>query len=223
MTDEAKLEVVQQIPLFSKLREESIQFLLPYIVVREIAAGTTVIREEEAGEFLFVVLKGRFKVTKNSPEGKEVLLSYLGEGSIFGERALLGRRRSANVTAVEDARVLLLDRRDFLHVLRRNPEVALELLDTLMERLENTNRHLASLAFWDVAGRVAHALEELAEEIGETHGEGVLIPRSRLRVQDLASYVGATREAVSRALRVLSDQGAVVSLSEGFLLPGKGS
>ena len=211
---------LQKFPLWENIPEDLLRALVPYVVRKRVDRGDCVVREGERGTMVYFIETGFFKVTAHEEE-REVILNYLGPGDIFGEQALLGEARTATVLALEPGSLLVLHKNDLLHVIRRHPEVALSLIATLLRRLKETNQHLAYLAARDAAGRVARALADLARDLGEARKDGVLIPRSRLTVQELAKFVGLTRETTSRALRILENEGTIRSLKEGLFLPGE--
>lgn len=213
-----QIEDLQKFPIWSSIPEDLLRALLPYVVRKQVSRGDCVVEAGEKGTMVYFIESGFFKVIAEE-EDQEVILNYLGPGDVFGEQALLGEPRTASVRALESGSLLVLHRNDFLHVIRRHPEVALSLIATLLRRLKETNQHLVNLAARDAAGRVARALQDLARDLGENHEDGILIPRSRLTVQELAKFVGLTRETTSRALKILEQEGVIQSTKEGVLLP----
>lgn len=216
-----KMEDLQRFSIWKSIPENLLQAILPYIVRQKVSKGTHVVREGEEGEMVYFIEEGLFRVSYES-EDREVILNHLGPGDFFGEQALLRNQRTADVWALETGSLLVIHRRDLLHLIRKYPEVALSIIAALLQRLKATNQHLAYLAAWDAAGRVARALSDLCEDLGEPFDEGILIPRRRLSVQDLAKYVGLTRETTSRALRILESERVLRILKEGIWLPQEG-
>ncbi|MGH2353108.1 MAG: Crp/Fnr family transcriptional regulator [Chloroflexota bacterium] len=103
---------------------------------RQYAAGETIVSQGQSGIALFMVTRGQVRVTQRAASGEERELRLIGPGGAFGEMALLAnRRRSATITAVEPTECLALHRLDFLDELRRHPELAIRLLETLSQRL----------------------------------------------------------------------------------------
>lgn len=96
---------------------------------RSYPKGSVILFEDDPGDALYLVGSGQVKVVLIGEDGREVILSVLGEGSFFGEMALLDDEpRSAHVIAMEDSSVLALRREDFRARLRASPEVAIALL-----------------------------------------------------------------------------------------------
>jgi CRP/FNR family transcriptional regulator/CRP/FNR family cyclic AMP-dependent transcriptional regulator len=142
-----------------------------------------------------------------SEDGREVILSILKDGDIFGEMSLLdGKPRSASVISTAKTELILLRRPDFLSRLSRFPEMASKMLATLAERLRRTNRQVESLALLNVYGRIAGTLLQLADDQGENSDQGLTIAERPVH-QEIANMAGTTRETVSRVLNDLERRG----------------
>lgn len=166
--------------------------------------GSVILFEDDPGDALYLVASGQVKVVLIGEDGREVILSVLGEGAFFGEMALLDDEpRSAHVIAMEDSVVLALRREDFRARLRTSPEVAIALLKELSRRLRRADDQIGSLVLLDVGGRVAELLVRLADEEG-----GDRITR-KLTHATIAQMIGSSRETVSRTMRDLQDKNLV--------------
>jgi CRP-like cAMP-binding protein len=144
------------------------------------------------------------KVVLIGEDGREVILSVLGEGDFFGEMALIDDEpRSAHVIAMSDSTLLVLRREDFQGLLMQTPGIALAMLRELTRRLRRVDEKVGSLVLLDVNGRVARLLLDLAEEAG-----GERITR-RLTHHTIAQMIGSSRETVSRTMRELVDKGFI--------------
>ena len=178
-------------------------------ITRRFPKDGVVLLAEEEGDTLFIIVKGKVKVTSLAEDGREVIFSILKEGDFFGEMALLdGKPRSATVIATEDTELLLLRRPDFTRLLEGSPQLAIKMLAELAGRLRKADRQIESLALLDVHGRVVRTLLQLAEEQGVTTEGGIEIA-NRPTHQDLAHMCGTTRETVSRIIRELQRNGYV--------------
>jgi CRP/FNR family transcriptional regulator/CRP/FNR family cyclic AMP-dependent transcriptional regulator len=144
-----------------------------------------------------------------SEDGREVILSLLGEGAVFGELSLLdGKPRSANVVATQDMELYMVRRADFLQLIYKVPQIAVGLLAELAARLRKTDRKIEGLALLDVTNRISETLLQLADEQGTEIELGVTLA-SRPTHQQLANMSGTTRETVSRVLKRLEGQGYI--------------
>jgi len=196
-SDEA---VVRTAPLFSALDDESAATLRASMTMVKVPKGNTLFKEGDAGDRLFVVVEGKLKLGTSSIDGRENLLSILGPGEMFGELSLFDPGpRTATATAVTDARVLALAHDQVIGLVTQHPQVSLELLARLAQRLRRTNEVLADLVFSDVPGRVAKALMDLGSRFGVQKDDGLHVNHD-LTQEELAQLVGASRETVNKAL-----------------------
>jgi len=200
---------LRQVTLFDCLGDPEIEALAALTFSRTFDKGQLIILAEETGDTLFIIRGGQVKVSLIHEDGKEFILSLLGQGEVFGELSLLDDRpRSANVTAMVETELLMLRRSDFLDLVGRVPRIAVSLLEELASRLRRTDDQVEGLALLDVHHRVAKTLLRMAEDGGQTSPEGILI-RRRPTHQQLANMSGTTRETVTRALKQLQDEGYI--------------
>nr|WP_194736755.1 MULTISPECIES: Crp/Fnr family transcriptional regulator [Actinomadura] len=187
-------------PLFEALDEQGAKALRANVTEVRLARGQTLFNEGETGDRLYVVLEGKIKLTRTAPDGRENLLSVLGPSEMFGELSLFDPRpRTASAIAVTECRLAGLGHDDLRPWLTGHPEVAVQLLRALAQRLRKTNDVMADLVFTDVPGRVAKALLDLAERFGQPSEAGLHVHHD-LTQEELAQLVGASRETVNKAL-----------------------
>ncbi len=200
-------EVVRRAPLFTALDEEAAVSLRSSMDTVMIAKGGILFKEGDDGEHLYVIIDGKLKLGTSSGDGRENLLSILGPGEMFGELSLFDPGpRTSTATAVTDARLLSLSHEKVIPWLKQNPEVSLQLLTRLSQRLRRTNEAVGDLVFSDVPGRVAKALIDLGDRFGKTIAEGLLVNHD-LTQEELAQLVGASRETVNKALADFAGRG----------------
>jgi len=138
-----RVDVLKKMPLFKHLTYKEIMRLLNVLVVKDYKAGEKIIEERTDGEELFIILSGKVKLHKD-----EAFITHLERGAHFGEMALVDRsKRSASATAEEHSRALMLRRRDFYEIIRKEPVLATKLLwsfvQVLTERLRKTTADLS--------------------------------------------------------------------------------
>lgn len=183
-------------PFFASFPERALDLLAGHLVERRFADRQTIFTRGDPGSSMMLVADGRVRIGLTSPEGREVLLALLGPGQLFGELALLdGRPRSADAMAHGPCRILVLDRRDFLPMLRRSPEASRKLFELVCARLRAANDQLEGAALLTVETRLARALLRLAR--AGTGGRRV----PELTQTDLGRLIGASRQEVNRHLR----------------------
>jgi CRP-like cAMP-binding protein len=200
-------EVVRRAPLFTALDEAAAISLRASMDSVKIAKGSILFKEGDDGEHLYVIIDGKLKLGTSSGDGRENLLSILGPGEMFGELSLFDPGpRTSTATAVTDAKLLSLSHEKVIPWLKQNPEVSLQLLTRLSQRLRRTNEAVGDLVFSDVPGRVAKALIDLGDRFGKTTPEGLLVNHD-LTQEELAQLVGASRETVNKALADFAGRG----------------
>ena len=139
------LEGLRSVPLFSSLSDESTEQLRDLLTEDNFNTDTQVCRAGDTGDAMFLIEQGRVRISINDDDGNEITLAELARGDFFGEMSLIdGRKRSANARVIEDARLAVLSRNDFLRFVRSNPDVALAMLSALSERLRSTDQLLRS-------------------------------------------------------------------------------
>jgi CRP-like cAMP-binding protein len=192
----------QRSVLFSVLSDEDADAIIQLGRIVQHPAKHVIFQVGEAGDHLLMLLDGRVKVSLNSADGKEAILSILESGDVIGEMALLdGEPRSATVTAMDECRFLVLWRRDFLPFLEKNPHVAMKLLAGLSLRLRATNDLVGNLSFLNLPARLARILINLGQQYGKLTSTGIAIGL-KLSQEELGNLVGVSRESVNRQIRI---------------------
>jgi CRP/FNR family transcriptional regulator/CRP/FNR family cyclic AMP-dependent transcriptional regulator len=201
---------LRKVPLFEGLTDEDLEAIAKVTISRTYDKDQIIILAEEEGDALFIIESGQVKVSIVS-DGREVILSLLGNGAMFGELSLLdGKPRSANVVATENTALYMVRRADFLQLIYKVPKIAIALLAELAARLRKTDRKIEGLALLDVTSRISETLLQLATDQGEQREEGIHLA-TRPTHQQLANMSGTTREIVSRVLKRLENQGYIVT------------
>jgi CRP-like cAMP-binding protein len=165
------------------------------------------LREGEEPTRVLVLTEGRTKAVTFTDEGKEVVLGFMGPGSLLGEVATIQRRpRSATVIAIEPCTALALAAADFWALLEEHPRIWVVVHRVVIGRLRLADLQRKEFAGSNTLGRVSRRLVELTDEHGRESGDGVTITLP-LSQEELAGWTGASREAVAKALRTLRDLG----------------
>jgi len=200
-------EAVRKAPLFTALDDASAASLRASMSGVKLSRGQTLFKEGDAGDQLFVVVDGKLKLGTTSNDGRENLLSILGPGDMFGELSLFDPGpRTATATAVVDSKLLALANDQVIGWVKEHPQVSLQLLGRLAQRLRKANDVLSDLVFADVPGRVAKAIIKLGERFGTQKPDGLHV-NHELTQEELAQLVGASRETVNKALADFASRG----------------
>ena len=169
--------------------------------------GTTLIREGEQGDTLFILLAGRVRVFGSADNGREITYGTYGVGEYLGEISLDGGPRSASVTTLEATHCALVTRHTLLQHIAEHPEFALDLLAKVIRRARAATLSTKQLALNDVYGRLVLLLNELAVP----QPDGTRLIAERLTHREMANRLGCSREMVSRLMKDLEGGGYVLS------------
>src|SRR3954452_23573412 len=162
-------QVMRRSALFARLGDEETDAILAHARVAKYAAGDQIVVKGDPGDSMMAVLNGHVSISTASPAGRHVILSVLHDGDIFGEIALLdGKERSADVVALTDCEILIVPRRSLWSLIERRPDICIDLMLVLCERLRHTTEQVEDLAFLHLETRMAKVLLRLLEESGES-------------------------------------------------------
>ncbi len=202
-------ELLRTVPVFSDLTDSDIEALARLCTRRHYPKDTVVFFENEEGDFFFMIIEGRIKVTILGDDGREIILTVLGPGDFFGEMALLDYEpRSATAIAADETELLCLHRTDLQGVLTDNRAILTSFIKVLTGRLRKANQQISTLALLDVYGRVARVILEMAKDEGRRLKDGRIAFR-RATHQEIANRIGTTRETVTRMLKEIERQGLI--------------
>jgi CRP/FNR family transcriptional regulator, cyclic AMP receptor protein len=205
-------EIFAQHAFFRGLADTAIDELVARSRIERCRRGKTIFRRASPGTAMMAVLRGSVKICTVSRNGKEAVLNVIGPGQVFGEIAVLdGGPRTADAVTLVESDILVLDRRDFMPVLRAHPELAQRLLEVLCGRLRKTSEQLEDAFFLDMPGRMAKAL--LAAPAGESAGGAMQV---QLTQRELGEMIGTARESVNKLLHSWQNEG-IVALRRGAI------
>jgi CRP-like cAMP-binding protein len=203
--------------LFCALPEPQLAELAALARIRRLAAGETLFRKGEESRALYVVLRGRIRISSGSAEGREAVLNLLAPGETFGEVALVdGGQRTADAAAVEPVVLAGLDRRDLVPFLQARPELMLRMLAALSERLRWVSESFEDALFLELPARLAKRLLFLSARFGvdTPRGRRLTVP---LPQHELAGHMNVARETVNRQLRAWRAEG-LIALDQGVVV-----
>ena len=203
--------------LFAALDEEELDALARIARSRAFAEGAVIFRKGDEASGLYVVIRGRVKISSGSRDGREVVLNLLGPGEVFGEIALLdGGERTAEAAACEPVRVLVFDRAPLIALLEASPALMLRMLVTLTTRLRWVSDRLEDAVFLSLPARLAKRLLFLGAHFGVDVASGRRLTVS-LPQRELASHMNVARETVNRLLQEWRD-GGLIDIQRGFIV-----
>jgi CRP/FNR family transcriptional regulator, cyclic AMP receptor protein len=194
----------------SELPEAMISELFAEAVARNLEDGQALFRAGDAGDGCYRLKTGLVNVVVASQLGEERIISLLGPHALVGELAMIdGGPRSASVVAISDCSLLFVSRDKFEKYVEAHPEITGYLVRTLARRLRQADEALAAATFLSVRARLARALLNLAEHVGQATGGNQIELRLKISQGDLAAMAGIARENVSRTMSEWRKRGLV--------------
>ena len=197
--------------LFGALDEKVRREIAAYAKPRRYAAGEPICRLDDHGHSMMAVVVGTVRISLPALKGREIILADLQPGELFGEIALLdGKPRSANATAHTNCELMVLERRDVMPFLERNPSACIKLMEILCSRIRRSDERMSDIAFYDLPVRLAKTLLHYPPQGRETK-------KLSLSQTELAEMAGGTRENVNRCLRAWQRQG-ILELKDRWII-----
>lgn len=204
--------------LFGILEEPELKEITDKINHRTYKKGEIIFLEGEESDKLYVINHGKVKVFRYTKEGKEQILYIVSTGEFLGDLSLLKKSEFRfNAEALEDVNICELTKDDFDNVVERNPEISLKILEVLYEKIRKLENLVQSLSTKDIETRISGLLLGLIKDFGEPEGNIVRLelPLSR---EDMANYIGVTRETISRRLNSMQDEGILTLLGNKTII-----
>ncbi|HSD46575.1 MAG TPA: DUF1003 domain-containing protein [Pyrinomonadaceae bacterium] len=139
------LEALRSVPLFASLDDDAARDLRSLLSEKTVPQNTRLFRQGDTGDAMYLIESGRVRISIRDHDKQELTLAELAQGDFFGEMSIIdGRQRSADAQVIEDSRLAVLSREAFLSFVRKKPDVALEMLSALTDRLRRTDELLRS-------------------------------------------------------------------------------
>jgi CRP-like cAMP-binding protein len=205
--DRARREILVRAAMFQGVEPSAVSALTKQLHPVAFPPGHTVFAEGDPGDRLYIVISGKVKIGRRSPDGHDSLLTILGPSEMFGDLSIFDPGpRTSSATTITEVRAVSLDRDALRAWIADRPEIAGQLLRVLARRLRRTNNNLADLIFTDVPGRVAKQLLLLAQRFGTQEGDALRVTHD-LTQEEIAQLVGASRETVNKALADFAHRG----------------
>jgi CRP-like cAMP-binding protein len=211
---------LSRVPLFGGLGREELVSLSSVVRTSRYFAGEVILVEGQTGDTMYILRHGAVKITRSNGEGKEVVLAFMRQGQYFGELSILdGRERSANVIALEETEVYVIERSEFLGLLEQHPSLSAHLLQKLAGQIRAADQQIEYLALGDADSRVLRTLLRIAEEVGEPRHETDVFIENLPLEHDLADMAGTSQETVSKVLNSLETRGFIETTDAGTSIP----
>ena len=196
---------IKGIVLFQGVSPEKIKFLISQAIFRKFKPGEMIIGEEDPIRSFYVVISGQLKLYRSSVDGKEQTLQLLGPGDPFGLcTAFATNAFPANAMAIVESSVVLIPGTVMEETARQEPAILFNIIQILSQRLKDSMELIEALALKEIPGRLASFLYQLLPKESADKKASVELTISQ---RELAKILGATPEALSRALRKMANEG----------------
>lgn len=216
--DGEKHRILRNHFLFRDLGEAELDAVIAQARVVHFKTDEQIFLKGSPGNGMMAVLKGDVRISVPGLDGREIVLTVIGQGDILGEIALIdGKERTADAVAATDCQLLIIERRNFLPFLEHQPKIATRLLVALCERLRRTTEQVEDLALRNLPERLAKKLLALAAERGKQTPEGVQLG-GRLTQGEIANMLATSRESVNKQLSRWQREGILQSGPSGSLI-----
>jgi CRP/FNR family transcriptional regulator, cyclic AMP receptor protein len=185
--------------------------------VRRYRKGMLLIQEGDQGDTIYIVLEGKLRAFSEADNGRAITYGTYGVGEFVGEMSLDGGPRSASIETLETTICAVITRTTLEHHITEQPAFAFELLAKVIRRARAATVSAKQLALNDVYGR----LKLLLESSATLQADGTLWIAERLTHQQMAHFLGCSREMISRVMKDLQAGGHAVVIGKGLLINGR--
>ncbi len=194
--------MIEKVVIFSGIGTKAIEELESIARRHTFPKNSVVINEGDVSDSLYVVVSGKAVALRSDESGRQLVVNRFGPWDYFGEMSFFDRNaRCATVMTKERCEVLVIPRSDFLHFVEKHTDILWNVINALLAKLRKATEQIESLAFFDVYGRLARFMVENQD------ADGVI--REKFTQQELADFVGSSRETVSRIFHELTDGGYI--------------
>ena len=202
-----KASIISAIPIFKGLQEGQLSDLAEIAVEKHFGKGQIIFLEGDKGQGFFVVCLGFVKIYKISPEGKEKILRLVKPHDIFGPVPVFsGETYPANADAMKSTKALFFPLNVFINLIKKNPNIALNMLDALSDRLRQFKIQVEDLSLKEIPSRLAVYFLHVSKEESRNDAFTLEIPKGQL-----ASLLGTIPETLSRIFSKMREAGIIES------------
>jgi CRP-like cAMP-binding protein len=226
-----KIGLLHELDLFQGLSPADIEAIGHATTMTVCTPGQMLLSPDDPTERIHIVKKGKVRVYRLTPDGRQLTLDIYDRGTILGDMRMLGQDRlpEAYAEAIEAGVICTITPDEMRKLIELHPTIAVNVIRHMATRLQEAERELESMAYQRVGQRLARKLIDLAQRFGIKSVRGTLI-QARLTQQELADLVGTTRETLAhtigdfrrRGLISTEQQRVVIRDAEGLLEVARG-
>jgi CRP-like cAMP-binding protein len=210
--NQTKLWHLENFSMLNILSKEEINEIDRLASMQNAVKNQVIYFPEDSSDTVFLLKKGKVKISRISDSGKEMILSILGPGEMFGELFITGQEKREEIAeATEDAIICSVSVTDFQRIMELNPKFNLKITKLIGFRLKKIQSRLTSLIFKTAEQRVRIFIKELAEEHGRliANNPEERLVKMGLTHEDIAKLSATSRQTVTTALNDLERQGII--------------
>ena len=208
----------KKISIFENMPDELLREISAKVSNKFLKKDETLFFKGDIGDSLYIIKKGKIKISIPTEEGEELIISIFSDGDFFGELFLLDKApRSADAVAITDTELLVLHRDVFYTYLFERKQAIEAIMSALCNRLRKTDDFLTDLCYTSVPKRLVKTLIELSERFGKKFDEKIILDLE-ITQSDLGAMLGVTRETVNRELMKLKLQGILTKHKKKIII-----
>lgn len=193
---------IEIVPIFSNLTYEEMMEVARITTDKTYKKGEMIYMSGDKGEKLYVIHKGKVKITRITSSGKEQVIRVLGPGEFMGELSLFSPiPLTDNAETLSETIVCMIDGNKLKNLMMKHSQIAFKVMEELSKRLEKAENLIENISLQGVEKRLADTLIEMADEKGEVN--------LKMSKKDFASYIGMSQETLSRRLTIFQDMGFI--------------
>lgn len=196
------------LPIFKVVSNSTLEFLKDRTYKIKIKKGKQLFDQKEIVKTIYIVLKGKMTLYRNSEEGQKRVIFILNEGEIINEVIFDEKVSSANCEAFEDSELLCFLKDDIMKAMSMDFKLTEFIINSMSKKIRRLYRQLKNTVPIRIDKRLAAKLWKLSRDYGIPADEGTLI-NLNITVTYLADMLGSSRETISRCLRVLENEGLI--------------
>ncbi len=209
-TDSSHTSCVSLVPIFNHLDQESIDKIGTKVNTKHLKRGEYLYKAADADDSVYIVHRGQVRIFHLAESGKEQLIRVLNPGEFTGEWTIFSDDTYHDhfAEATRNTSICAINREDLQELLQDYPEISMKILQSMSDRLQQSERQTASVAIEQVTNRIIYYLEDLTGDDANDETT-VELPMTR---KDIASYLGTTPETLSRKFKELENADLIEQL-----------
>lgn len=219
MPEKTKFWYLKSFNVFDGMNDEAMKHVDSMSSMQSLKTHDPIYFPDEPSRSIFFLKEGHVKISRLTPDGKEVILDVLGPGELFGELSLMeeGETRSEIAQALDNVLICTIKKDDFESLLKMNPDMNLQVTKRIGLRLRKIEERVTDLVFKDARKRIASFLVRYAEEFGKIK-HGVVIIRTHLTHQEIAFLTGSVRQTITSTLNEFRTAGILDFSRDEFVI-----